>query len=273
MTNRMRGIWSDATTDSSTNNPLKAIQQLSQLTDLSVNPMPKQGCPDYRDEWRFALNNCTATRQVSGVAIDSTYVADGQAVCLSLGYADDRPSLVKISSRYNSMRAEQTPQPAGVNYASCKAIYDEIIKYATTIVEYRDARIELFRAMLNDLSDIRTNYATLKTNLNNYATNVNLFRTNVATLSTLIQDQLTGIVFTTNCTPIADALFKIEQQMCTSFEANIFKLAIAFVILVAATIGTVIAGHIFAVRYSRVDLMEQIYPIQDEFEGIEDQKS
>lgn len=67
--------------------------------------MPKQGCPVYRDQWRYSLTNCTATRQVSGVNTDSSFIADGSSVCLSMGYDDNRPSLVKINSRYNSLRA------------------------------------------------------------------------------------------------------------------------------------------------------------------------
>lgn len=270
LTNRMQGLWSDATSDTSNNNPIKAIEFFSTLTNLNGNT---NGCPQFQDEWRFALANCTATRQVSGISVDSQYVADGQPVCLSMGFDDNRPSLVKISSRYNSLQAEQTPQPVGVDYAACKTVYADINKYAATLVEYRESRIELFRSILSDVSNIQTGYGSLQSNLNNYVTNVNLFRSNIATLDSLVQDRLSGIVFTTNCSAIKTALFKVNSQMCTSFEGNIFKLAIAFIVLVAAVIGAVISGHVFAVRFSRVDLMEQIYPIQDEFEGIDDQKS
>lgn len=92
-----------------------------------------------------------------------------------------------------------------------------ILRYATSLIYYRDSRMNLYQ----NLKDQLTGLHTFNTNFNNriatFTTAVNTFNVDSRTLSTLVTSQINGIDYSSNCTVIANSMRFFYNTFCVNF--------------------------------------------------------
>ena len=66
------------------------------------------------------------------------------------------------------------------------------MKYATSLVNYRDSRINLYQNIKDQLNALLTSNNNFNTNLTTFTNNVNTFVTSTQTLNTLVTNAING---------------------------------------------------------------------------------
>jgi len=141
------GIYEDAPiTLSNEDNPKIALQNLNLFTNQGKNGVPVT-CS--YDNWVYDVTNCT-NNSTESVYVASTYAQSsyfppsvgGSTLCISLNSKADSSfsyiwTLDDIANRYKVYRL----------CGGDTAFYDGIITYATSIINYRDSRINLYQKM------------------------------------------------------------------------------------------------------------------------------
>jgi hypothetical protein len=141
------------------------------------------------------------------------YFAPTGTLCISLNtrISTSAPSIwtaSDIAQRYLSVR-------------SCKLnsdlAYEKILDYATSLTNYRDSRINLYKGVSDQLSDIQLIISEYMTNMSDFTTKSSTFFSSASALNNLVTNQLNGLVISSNCTIIANSLRFFYNMYCINF--------------------------------------------------------
>lgn len=93
--------------------------------------------------------------------------------------------------------------------------------YATSLINYRDSRINLYQNIQDQLSSLLTANINYNQNISDFTTTVIGFNANTSTLNSLMTSSVNGINYSSNCTVIANGLRMVYNFFCVNF---IYKL-------------------------------------------------
>lgn len=97
------------------------------------------------------------------------------------------------------------------------ACYSKIMEYMTSLINYRDSRINLYQNLKDQLTALKTANTNFNTQLTGFTTKVNTFYSSTATLSSLVTNTVNGLDSSSNCTIIANSLRFIYNSFCVNF--------------------------------------------------------
>lgn len=95
--------------------------------------------------------------------------------------------------------------------------YQNILKYAQSLINYRDSRINLYTNLKDQLNSLLTSNTNFNSKLVTFTTNVNSFLATTSTLNTLITNAVNGLDASSNCTTIANHLRLVNNVFCKRF--------------------------------------------------------
>ena len=101
--------------------------------------------------------------------------------------------------------------------------YENIMSYATSLVNYRDSRINLYQNIKDQLNALLTSNNNFNTNLTTFTTNVNNFVTSTQTLNTLVTNAINGLDYSSNCTTLANHIRFVYNSFCINFMYSSVK--------------------------------------------------
>lgn len=130
------------------------------------------------------------------------------------------------------------------------ATYNNIYSYISSLIAFRDSRINLFQAIKDQLSALLTLNNNFNTQLGLFQTRVTQFYNSVTTLYNLITDSTKGLSVSSNCQNVADKLRFTYNMFCINFMAQIVKLCICSLLLLGLMFGGIIAGCRFGIIYA-----------------------
>lgn len=130
--------------------------------------------------------------------------------------------------------------------------YDNIKKYGETILNYRDSRINLFTAIYDDLNSLLGNNTSFNSKLDGFSSKIIQFYGVVSSLNNLITNSMDGLAVTANCNSVADKMRFIYNVYCINFQAQIIKIALCSLLMLALMFLGIIAGSRFGMMYYEV---------------------
>lgn len=101
--------------------------------------------------------------------------------------------------------------------------YDSIKDYATSLIYYRDSRVNLYTNLKDQLQALYNATSTFNTNIDGFTTSVNTFSTETSTLNTLVTNEINGIDHASNCTAIANGLRFFYNKFCVNFLTRLVQ--------------------------------------------------
>jgi hypothetical protein len=238
------GKFYDAiTTDTTNANPFVAINTLNGYT---INATGGQNCT--QDYWVYDALNCTTGMSVytpGSTAAEGTYL-QSTPVCFSFNtrLQTSSPSIwtqSDFNNRYISISL------------NCTTSYTNIITQGFAIIKYRDSRINLYTAIGNDLSNLLTSNNNFNTQLGTFTSNLSAFSASVSTLNSLMNDQLSGLGVSSNCTAISSYMHYTYNEFCIKFMSEVSKLGLYFFMMAIVMIGAIITASVFAIKYAKVE--------------------
>jgi hypothetical protein len=126
------------------------------------------------------------------------YFSPSGTICISLNsrISTSAPSIwtaSDIAQRYLSVR-------------SCKLnsdlAYTQILNYATSLTNYRDSRINLYKGISDQLSDLQLLLNDYSSNMTDFTTKTSTFFSSASALNNLVTNQLNGLVISSNYTTL-----------------------------------------------------------------------
>jgi hypothetical protein len=175
----------------------------------------------------FANANCVSGYNVysPGPTVTNGITLTATPLCISFNEAiaqgRDKWTQTDFGSRYVQIAQ------------SCSASYPIIINYGNALIRYRDSRIKLFQAILDDLTSLQTLNSNFNQNLVTFEGKVSSFTTSVSSLQNLVNSQLAGLSVSSNCTVLASDIRFIYNSVLM--------------------IGAIVTEYIFALRYSKIE--------------------
>lgn len=239
-------------------NPQYSLKSLNDYTFRAVNG---QNCS--QDYWVFDNANCISaynryspgTTTVNGITLTTT------PLCISFNEAiaqgRDKWSQTDFGSRYVGIAQ------------TCSASYPIIVNYGNALIRFRDSRIKLFQAILDDLTSLQTLNSNFNTNLQTFKGKVSSFTTSVTTLQNLVNSKLAGIQVSTNCTVLASELRFVYNSFCVNFMAQAVNMGTCLALLSVLIVGAIITEYVFALRYSKIEKEVLVAPELQMEEEIE----
>jgi len=100
---------------------------------------------------------------------------------------------------------------------SSTASYDKIQEYASSIINYRDSRINLYKNLKDQLTSLLNNNNDFNTKINNFTSKLSSFNAATITLSNLVTSQINGVDHSSNCTIIGKNLRLIYNVFCVNY--------------------------------------------------------
>lgn len=187
------GKFDDSLTgDSTVSNPLIAIDRLN---GYSIRGTGATNCT--QDYWVYDQLNCTAGMSVytPGTLAQGTYLQT-IPTCFSFNskLQSASPSIwtqSDFNNRYVSIMV------------SCNTAYTNIMTQGFPIIRYRDSRINLYTSIGADLSALLANNNAYNNKMGVFTSNLTSFYTAVSTLNSLMNDQLSGLGVSSNCSVIS----------------------------------------------------------------------
>ena len=141
------------------------------------------------------------------------YFSPTGTICISLN--------LKIST---SARSIWTASDIAQRYLSvryCKLnsenAYMNILDYAASLTNYRDSRINLYKGISDQLSDLQLALNEYSSNMTDFTTKTSTFFSSASALNNLVTNQLNGLVISSNCTIIANSLRFFYNMYCINF--------------------------------------------------------
>lgn len=224
------GIYVDADPALTTeDNPQIALNEFNKFTNNGTNGVPPSCTNDY---WVFDSTNCTnnATESiyVSNNSTSGTTFATTGTTCISFNEKFQSQnnyswSVSDISNRYVGRRQCGTGP-------SRTASYDNIVKYATSLVNYRDSRVNLYQNIKDQLNSLLTSNNNFNSKLVTYTSSVNTFVSTTQTLNTLVTNAVNGLDASSDCRTIANNLRFVYNAFCKNFIYTIVQFGKAWVI-------------------------------------------
>jgi hypothetical protein len=249
MENYRLGIFVDSNpVITSSDNPNYAISQLNTYTYTGSGVATGS-----KDVWVFDKANCTDPNQVtynSGTSPGTT-LTTSQVTCISfneklISTATNSWSFSDFTMRYVQIRQ---------NYGTA---YNKSLYYGATIIAFRDSRLNLFKAIKEQLSSLLTSNNNFNTMLGNFNTRVTQFYSAVSTLNNLITNPLNGLIVSSNCNTVADKLRFSYNVFCVNFMGQVVKLALCCIILLILMFGGILAGSKFGMIYAETEKVKKI---------------
>lgn len=223
-------------------NPQYSLKSLNDYTFRAVNG---QNCS--QDYWVFDNANCISAYNVysPGVTVTNGITLTTTPLCISFNEAiaqgRDKWTQTDFGSRYVQIAQ------------ACAASYPIIINYGNALIRFRDSRIKLFQAIIDDITALQTLNTNFNTNLRSFTAKVNSFTTSVTTLQTLVNSKLSGIKVSTNCTVIGSDLNFVYNSFCVNFMAQTVNMGTCLALLSVLMVGAIITSYVFALRYSKIE--------------------
>ena len=140
----------------------------------------------------------------------------------------------------------------------CPDAYEKIIYFGETLINYRDSRVDLFKGIEDALTSIYTRNTDYNNVLASYRTRVDQFYGSVATLNDLVTNEINGLLVTSDCRALANSIKFTYNSFCVNFMGQIVKIGICSLILLIGSMGGMLTGVIFAVRYANVEKLKRI---------------
>lgn len=137
--------------------------------------------------------------------------------------------------------------------ANCSTAYANIIKYGFSIIKYRDSRINIYKSISSDLNDLLSSNNAYNSKLGVFRSNLSAFSSAVSTLNSLMNDKLSGLGVSSNCTVLSTYMSYTYNEFCIKFMSEVSRLGIYFMLLSLVMIGSIITASVFAIKYARVD--------------------
>lgn len=79
------------------------------------------------------------------------------------------------------------------------------------------------------------------------------FSAAVSTLNSLMNDQLSGLLVSNNCSSLKGYMFYTYNEFCVKFMSDAAKLGIYFLLLSLVMVAAVVTGSVFAIKYAKVE--------------------
>lgn len=223
-------------------NPQHSLKSLNDYTFRAVNG---QNCS--QDMWVFDNANCLSGYNVysPGPTVVNGITLTTTPLCISFNEAiaqgRDPWSQTDFGSRYVQIAQR------------CSASYPIIVNYGNALIRFRDSRVKLFKAILNDLTSLQTLNSNFNANLQTFKNKVNSFTTSVTTLQNLVNSKLAGLKVSTNCTVLVSDLKFVYNSFCVNFMAQTVSMGTCLALLCVLMVGAIITQYVFALRYSRIE--------------------
>lgn len=226
MTNYSLGVYVDSnSSDTSQNNSVVALAHMNLRTNINSTGV-NTTCA--RDFWVFDPTNCSysGSQSIYTPSSDTTngvYIPPTGSLCISLNsrISQTAPSIwttSDIANRYLAIR--NCSSPTNSTYA-----YDEIVYYATSITNYRDSRINLYKSLYDQLSNLLTVINQYNANISAFTANVNTFFSAVSSLNNIVTNQINGLTISSNCTIIANSIRFFYNMYCVNFLYRTVKIS------------------------------------------------
>jgi hypothetical protein len=219
MENYRLGIYVDADPAlTSEDNPQVALKGMNKYTNNETGGTPPSCTNDY---WVFDVANCThnATEAlyIESATSGTTFASTG-STCISFNQKFQSAStgswsISDVSNRYVQRR----------QCSSNTQSYDTILNYATSLINYRDSRINLYQNLKDQLTALLTANNNFNTNLGTFTTSVNTFVTSTQTLNTLVTNAVNGLDASSNCTTLANHIRFVYNSFCVNFMYSSVK--------------------------------------------------
>ena len=224
------GIYKDA--DSavvSEDNPYVSLDHMNLLTLKYNSTGTKNVCAN--DLWVFDNTNCSKSASESQYtpSADTTnglaFPSSG-SLCISFNtrISTGAPSIwtaSDMSQRYISHRSCDSTVAGNSTQA-----YNDIVKYAQALTNYRDSRINLYKSLYDQLNSILAVNAAYNTNMTNFVANVNTFFSTVSPLNNLVTNQINGLSVSSNCRVISDSFKFFYNMYCVNYVNRSVKIGI-----------------------------------------------
>jgi len=247
--NYKKGVYVDTNPAiTSSDNPNYAIGQLNLYTYQGGGVATGS-----KDVWVWDSANCTDPTQITYIATAGlgTGLSTSNVTCISFNEKLSTASASIWSFSDFTMRYVQIR-------GSYPDAYNQIQYYGSTLIAFRDSRINLFQAIYDDLSALLIDNTNFNSQMALFDSRVTQFYGAVSTLNNLITNSLDGLVVTSNCHSLADKLRFVHNVYCVNFMAQICKLALCSVLLLILMLLGVIAGSRFGMMYAELEKVKRI---------------
>lgn len=97
------------------------------------------------------------------------------------------------------------------------------MRYANSLTNYRDSRINLYKSISDQLTSLLSTANTYNTNLTSFTSQVNGFFSAVSGLNNIVTNQLNGLTISANCSAIASSLRFFHNMYCVNFLGRTVK--------------------------------------------------
>lgn len=88
---------------------------------------------------------------------------------------------------------------------TCPSVYNNIMRYGSTLVRFRDSRLAIFQGLKDQLQELYNINVGFNTLMTSYRTKINQFYESVATLNNIVSNQASGLLVTSDCSTIGDS--------------------------------------------------------------------
>lgn len=206
------GIYIDSSVNNE-DNPEIALTGLNKYTSNRTGGTPPSCANDY---WVFDTANCTQN------ATEAIYLVD--AMTSGVSFASSGTTCISFNQKFQSTTSYSwTISDVARRYVArrqCESntqSYDMIINYATSLINYRDSRINLYQNLKDQLDALLTSNNNFNTKLATYTTDVSSFVTNTQTLNTLVTNAVNGLDASGDCRTLANHLRFVNNVFCKNF--------------------------------------------------------
>ncbi len=91
------------------------------------------------------------------------------------------------------------------------------MSYATSLINYRDSRINLYQNLKDQLTDLLNANNNYNNDISTFTNKVVAFNANTSSLNTLMTNSINGVSYASNCTVVADNLRFLYNVFCVNF--------------------------------------------------------
>lgn len=91
------------------------------------------------------------------------------------------------------------------------------MSYISSLINYRDSRINLYQGLKDQLSSLLTTNIALNNQISAFTSSVITFSANTSSLNSLMTNSISGINYNSNCTVVANNLRLIYNVFCINF--------------------------------------------------------
>lgn len=120
-----------------------------------------------------------------------------------------------IAYRYLSVRSCKT---------NSSDAYTRILKYARSLTNYRDSRVNLYQSLYDQLSAMLSLASTYNANITAFTAKLNNFFSAVSALNNLVTNQLNGLTISSDCRVMADSVRFFRNMVCRNFLLRSVKI-------------------------------------------------